>query len=71
MRKPRAKLSWEGGDVAPFPRSPASLGEMGMIERQQVCPLKTVSSEGCSRGLWEQLEEHYVFLTALSATERS
>jgi len=28
---------------------------MGMIERQQVCPLKTVSSEGCSRAHCHQI----------------
>ena len=46
MRKMRAKISWEGGDVAPFPRSPASLGDMGMNQTTASVPIENCLMRG-------------------------
>ena len=46
MRKTRAKLSWEGGDVAPFPRSPASPGDMGMNQTTAGVPIENCLIRG-------------------------
>ncbi len=56
MTKTRAKLSWEGGDVAPFPRSPVSLGAGKKNSKAASVPIETVSFEGCSRKGYEQIE---------------
>jgi hypothetical protein len=43
MTKTRDKLSWEGGDVAPFPRSPASLGDGKKKQKAAGVPKEFVS----------------------------
>jgi hypothetical protein len=55
MTNTRAKFSWEGDDVVPFPRSPVSLGTRKKNPKAASVPIETVSSEGCSLQHWVQL----------------
>src|SRR5437879_2510261 len=64
MTKTRAKLSWEGGDVAPFPRSPVSLGAGKKNSKAASVPIETVSFEGCSRKIPVQFESRTSGLAA-------
>jgi hypothetical protein len=44
-----AKISWDGGDVAPVPRFPVSRGDRKKTQTTASVPKKSVSLEGCSR----------------------
>ena len=44
----RAKVSWDGGDVAPAPRFPVSRGDRKKIQTTASVPKKSVSLQGCT-----------------------
>ena len=44
----RAKVSWDGGDVAPVPRFPVSRGDRKKIQDTASVPKKSVSLKGCT-----------------------
>ena len=44
----RAKVSWDGGDVAPVPRFPVSRGDRKKIQATASVPKKSVSLKGCT-----------------------
>ncbi len=43
-----AKISWDGGDVAPVPRFPASQGDRKKTQTTASVPKKSVSLQGCT-----------------------
>src|ERR1700739_3888319 len=48
----RAKVSWDGGDVAPAPRFPVSRGDRKKIQTTASVPKKSVSLQGCTPQEW-------------------
>jgi len=45
-----AKISWDGGDVAPVPRFPVSRGDRKKTQTTASVPKKSVSLQGCTPG---------------------
>jgi hypothetical protein len=43
-----AKISWDGGDVAPVPRFPVSRGDRKKTQTTASVPKKSVSLQGCT-----------------------
>jgi hypothetical protein len=46
----RAKVSWDGGDVAPVPRFPVSRGDERKFKLLQVCPRNLSHRRGAPHG---------------------
>ena len=60
MRKTRAKISWEGGDVAPFPRSGASLGDIKMNRTTAGVPIENCLIRGVQSDIRGTIGEQLV-----------
>jgi hypothetical protein len=50
-----AKISWDGGDVAPVPRFPVSRGDRKKTQTTASVPKKSISLQGFTPTGWGQI----------------
>ena len=63
-----AKISWDGGDVAPVPRFPVSRGDRKKTQTTASVPKKSVSLQGCTPYNCAQIVPTFFDLTNLTGS---